>query len=89
MNWLRIAQGNWEISDFFAFGANLQVVSPLKGGSGCFVALVHGIGGWFLDRFGKGIGTPARDTLIFESSEAKYRGSAFGSIVLSIRWVPW
>ncbi|WP_028893372.1 hypothetical protein [Syntrophorhabdus aromaticivorans] len=45
--------------------------------------------GWFLDRFRKGIGTPALDTLIFESSEAKYRGSAFGSIVLSIRWVPW
>jgi len=36
------------------------------------------LGGRFLDRFGKGIRTSARDALISESSEAQYRGSVFG-----------
>ena len=36
------------------------------------------LGGRFLDRFGKGIRTSARDALITESSEAQYRGSVFG-----------
>jgi len=36
------------------------------------------LGGRFLDRFGKGIRTSARDALIAESSEAQYRGSVFG-----------
>jgi MFS family permease len=36
------------------------------------------LGGRFLDRFGKGIRTSARDALLSESSEAQYRGSVFG-----------
>jgi MFS family permease len=36
------------------------------------------LGGRFLDRFGKGIRTSARDALISESSEAQHRGSVFG-----------
>ncbi len=36
------------------------------------------LGGRFLDRFGKGIRTSARDALISESSEVQYRGSVFG-----------
>lgn len=36
------------------------------------------LGGRFLDRFGKGIRTSARDALIAESSEGQYRGSVFG-----------
>lgn len=36
------------------------------------------LGGRFVDRFGKGIRTAARDALISESSKAQYRGSVFG-----------
>jgi len=36
------------------------------------------LGGRFVDRFGKGIRTAARDALISESSEVQYRGSVFG-----------
>lgn len=36
------------------------------------------LGGRFLDRFGKGIRTSARDALLSESSEAQHRGSVFG-----------
>ncbi len=36
------------------------------------------LGGRFLDRFGKGVRTSARDAFISESSEARYRGSVFG-----------
>lgn len=36
------------------------------------------LSGRFVDRFGKGIRTSARDALISESSEAQYRGSVFG-----------
>lgn len=36
------------------------------------------LGGRFLDRFGKGIRTSARDALIAESSQPQYRGSVFG-----------
>ncbi len=36
------------------------------------------LAGRFLDRFGKGIRTSARDALIAESSESRYRGRVFG-----------
>ena len=36
------------------------------------------LGGRFLDRFGKGIRTSARDALLTDSSEKKFRGRVFG-----------
>ena len=61
---------------FMVVGYGLSALSKAVLAASFHWAMV--LGGRFLDRFGKGIRTAARDALISESSEAQYRGSVFG-----------
>jgi len=61
---------------FMVFGYGLSALSKAVLAASFHWSMV--LGGRFVDRFGKGIRTSARDALISESSEAQYRGSVFG-----------
>jgi MFS family permease len=61
---------------FMVFGYGLSALSKAVLAASFHWSMV--LSGRFVDRFGKGIRTSARDALISESSEAQYRGSVFG-----------
>ncbi len=61
---------------FMVVGYGLSALSKIVLAASFHWSMV--LGGRFVDRFGKGIRTAARDALISESSEAQHRGSVFG-----------
>jgi MFS family permease len=61
---------------FMVVGYGLSALSKIVLAASFHWSMV--LGGRFVDRFGKGIRTSARDALISESSEAQFRGSVFG-----------
>jgi len=61
---------------FMTGGYMLSALSKLVIGAASGWALV--MGGRFLDRFGKGVRTSARDALLAGASEERYRGKVFG-----------
>jgi len=72
--WLSDKSG--ERKPFMIYGYSLSTIAkPLL----AFAATWHFVlAARFLDRFGKGLRSSARDALIADSTEAQYRGKAFG-----------